>query len=217
MGKKAAIAQRNIPTKIRQQKALELRQKGMTYGQIADELGYSAASAARAAVESALMHFGVSRENVKALIDLEVGRLDRMSQYWWDIALNDLRDFDERERATNTWIKLAEKRIRLLGLERVKVEIDETVTHQINLQVSHDISKLALVLAGRAIDSGDGQDGQNRHDSGDLHDENGGNAGGDNGGAGRSGYAAGAADGDPADGRSAVVHTLLPARSLEQS
>ena len=220
-----------------------MRHRGDGYEEIADALGYSSAGAARGAVERALSRMGIMRQDAAALLDIEVGRLEEVGKYWWDRALDDALDMQARELATRTWLGIAERRAKLLGLDKLRVEVTEEIRHEVDIKVSHDIRYLMEALAGRAkapvmIDAADVDGGMESGMDGDVIDgevisegEDSGNgfdgkrnesdqfAVAGSGGAipGRPGNAEGNESGGGADSGSAAVYPLLPARSVEQS
>ena len=106
---------RRIQAHERQLKALELRLAGVTYQQIADELGYSGRQGAFKAVESALKL--TLREPAEALRKIPAERLDRANlAIWRAVSAGDTHAID-------TMLRIEARRARLLGLDApAKVE-----------------------------------------------------------------------------------------------
>ncbi len=100
---------RQVRAHERHLQALELRKAGVTYEQIAGQLGYSNASGARKAVASALK--ATLREPAEELRELEVVRLDAMLlPLWRRVQAGD-------EKAVDRVLRIMERRARLLGLD----------------------------------------------------------------------------------------------------
>lgn len=108
--RKGARTDQTVQAIDRQLKALELRKAGASYQAIADTLGYAHPSGAAEAVKAALK--AVIREPAEEVRTLELERLDMA-----------LLSIAQSVRAGNfgaidRWVKLAERRARLLGLDR---------------------------------------------------------------------------------------------------
>lgn len=94
-------------------RALELRRAGVTYDVIATELGFANKGGAYKAVQRALKR--TLQEPADELIVLEVDRLDRLQRAVWQAAMRgDLG-------AVTKALQIAERRARLLGLDRPTV------------------------------------------------------------------------------------------------
>ena len=103
-----ANRQQQIDALQRHRQALELRQAGLQYQDIADRLGYSSKSSAYKAVQSALRR--TLQEPADAVRQLELARLDRMELALWPRALKgDVQAIDRI-------LRICELRARLLGL-----------------------------------------------------------------------------------------------------
>ena len=97
--------------KFRQARAIELALAGKDYSSIAREIGYANRSGAWKLVQKALRERVV--EDVDALREREVNRLDRVHRAFWPAAIaGDLA-------AANVILRTMEQRARLLGLEYV--------------------------------------------------------------------------------------------------
>lgn len=93
----------------RQSQAVIYRLSGLTYDQIAERVGYSDRSGARQAVLRALA--AVRDDSVSELRDLENARLERANQAIWPAVISgDVA-------ALRAWLRLAERRARLNGLD----------------------------------------------------------------------------------------------------
>lgn len=73
-----------VAIRTRQAKAVELRREGNTYADIAAQLGYSDASAARKAVHRAIQEIG--QDEARALVALQYERLNEMLAQTWPMA-----------------------------------------------------------------------------------------------------------------------------------
>jgi transposase-like protein len=99
-----------IASHERKLQALELRKAGASYQAIAEQLGYSGASGAFAAVKAALRD--TLREPAQELRDLELTRLDAALLALWR------RVQDGDEKAIDRMLAIMKRRSELLGLDR---------------------------------------------------------------------------------------------------
>jgi len=104
-----ANQQRELDALDRQMQALELRKAGVSYSDIAKNLGYKSASGAFAAVRSALKK--TLREPADELRTLELERLDALWFTYYPMAKRGDRQ------AMDRCIRIMERRARLLGLD----------------------------------------------------------------------------------------------------
>lgn len=94
--------------RARKTRAVELRMKGLTYQQIADEMGYKNAGSVYAIIKAAQeQHLGTAVEEYR---QTELARLDTLQEALWPAALNG--DVTAVEGAR----RIIESRCRLLGL-----------------------------------------------------------------------------------------------------
>jgi transposase-like protein len=100
----------------RKARAVELALRGLSYDRIAEELGYTNRGTAHRTVARALQERIV--QGVEALRDAEIARLDHLQDSIWEQAM--LGDIS----AVNTAIRIIDKRIRLLGLDRLDTSPD---------------------------------------------------------------------------------------------
>lgn len=128
---------RRIAAKERAKRALELRQAGATYEEIAEALGYEDRSGPYRAVKKALDE--LPREAAVELRRLEAMRLDRLQRAIWVRALGtaggdnpsppDLRAVDRvleiQKRRANLFGLDAPKRTEVTGAEGGPIEIEE--------------------------------------------------------------------------------------------
>jgi len=106
---KGRAQRRQFAAMERRKKALEMRMAGLTYQQIADNLGYGNRNSAYDAVDSALRD--IPRENAVKLRTLELERLDfAASRIAKRVSQGDLPAIDR-------WLKIQERRARLQGLD----------------------------------------------------------------------------------------------------
>lgn len=127
---------RRIAAKERAKRALELRQAGATYEEIAEALGYEDRSGPYRAVKNALEE--LPREAAVELRRLEAMRLDRLQRAIWVRALGsggdvpvppDLRAVDRvleiQKRRANLFGLDAPKRTEVTGAEGGPIEIED--------------------------------------------------------------------------------------------
>ncbi|PZC45034.1 MAG: hypothetical protein C1O27_002544 [Chloroflexi bacterium] len=100
---------KTIESYEKDQRALELRKRGLTYDKISRQLGYATPSASYKAVTRRLRD--MDKPAVAMLRELEVQRLDEMlSAVWVNVLQGDAG-------AVSTALKISERRSRLLGLD----------------------------------------------------------------------------------------------------
>ena len=114
----AATAPARLVAHEKQRKAVALRQAGLTYAQIAKEVGYSHASAAHKAVTSMLRQNMLDSTN--EFRQVQFGRLDYMIQKLW------ARVADGDERAIMSVAQLMAQQDKLMGTE---APTEHKVTH----------------------------------------------------------------------------------------
>lgn len=100
--------------------ALRLRKRGLTYEQIADQLGYAGPSGAYRAIHQALHK--TLQEPADDVRALEVTRLDALLDALWDAALSG------KWLAVDRVLKIMERRAALLGLDAPQ-KVD--ITHRV--------------------------------------------------------------------------------------
>lgn len=93
----------------KQRQALELRKRGMSYADIAGQVGYRSASGAHQAVQRALQK--TIHEAAADLREIEVERLDALQDAVWDRAMEGDKD------AVDRVLRVMERRAKLLGLD----------------------------------------------------------------------------------------------------
>lgn len=94
-----------------QVQALQMRRSGWTFQRIAEKLGYASPSGAHNAVKRALDR--TIREPADELRQHELGRLESLHEALWDKAVGgDLR-------TTDRILKIAERRAKLVGLDKL--------------------------------------------------------------------------------------------------
>ncbi len=149
---------RRIAAHARQLQALELRLAGVTYEQIATQLGYAGRSGAHKAVASALAQ--TLREPADELRMISAERLDRATlAIWRGVSGGDTRAID-------TLLRIEARRAKLLGLDApTKVEQSEP---EGEVRIIHIVPRLIPAENGDATDeepSGDQADQQGRTDA----------------------------------------------------
>lgn len=115
-----------LQLKMRQIKALELRQAGLTWTAIAAELGYAGESSARKAVYAALRD--AAGEPTEHVIMLEDMRLDRLFLANWPDAINPNANPEIRRKAAEVCLKIMDRRSKLHGLDRPTAQTTEEQT-----------------------------------------------------------------------------------------
>lgn len=124
---------RTVDTAARDAEACRLRTLGLTYEQIASQLGFSDRSNARSAVERGLV--AIVAEPAEELRTLELARLDELTQRAWGIL--DDEPPGVALQAIDRILKIQERRAKLLGLDaptRVEAQVQETTQQDIELQ-----------------------------------------------------------------------------------
>lgn len=107
--------ERRLSATVRQAKALELRGRGLSYYDIARQLGYRGPSGAWKAVTSALDK--MLREPSEQVRQIELARLDALLSGVWDKATHgDVK-------AIHAAIEIMGRRARLLGLDAAEKQI----------------------------------------------------------------------------------------------
>jgi hypothetical protein len=99
-----------IETWEKARQALQLRRTGMLWDDIAEAVGYKSRSGAYQAVRRFMKEY--PREDAESLRDMEADRLDEAQQALWPAVLRG------EIRATEVWVKLSERRSRLLGTDK---------------------------------------------------------------------------------------------------
>lgn len=134
----------------RERKALGLRQAGVTYPVIAEQLGYANKGGAYKAVRRAIRR--THQEGATELIALETSRLERLQRAVWAAAMKgDLF-------AVDRVLRIMERRAKLLGLDQTADVEDRMLAMQVLLQ-SRQLevfeSALLAMLADLRIDAAD--------------------------------------------------------------
>lgn len=119
----------NIAITQKHLKAMELRKAGLSFDQIAKQLGYKNSSCAHYAVRACLKK--IIQEPAKEIRDMEVARLDDMLlSIWGEVRKGHLGAHDRA-------LKIMERRAKLLGLDApTKIDFDDApMPVQINVNV----------------------------------------------------------------------------------
>lgn len=118
MPRESKTSERMLAAIERSRQALELRKAGVTYPEIAHQLGYSRASGALAAVDSAIRR--MLEEPAAAVLKLELARLDKMLFALWPEVL---RGSPQHVAAA---LRVMDRRAKYLGLDApTKIDIVE--------------------------------------------------------------------------------------------
>jgi hypothetical protein len=119
-----------IETWERAHEAVRLRRTGMLWDEIATALGYKSRSGAYQAARRFMLEY--PREDAEALRDMEADRLDQAQQALWEAVQRG------EVRPTEVWIKLSERRSKLLGMDKpdkreLTVLSEDAVDHSIRM------------------------------------------------------------------------------------
>lgn len=140
----------------RERKVLEMRRGGLTFDLIAKRLGYSGASGAFNAYQTACKRILVPEVDNLRLIETE--RLDiAQSAIWSNVLRGDVQSII-------TLLKIMERRARLLGLDmptRAQIE----VTHYDSDTIDAEVIRLATLLDGGTPKALDARPSENRTDT----------------------------------------------------
>jgi hypothetical protein len=111
----------------KQAQALRLRLAGISYADIAQQVGYKSASGALQAVKSALKK--TLREPANELRTVELARLDEAQSAIWAKVLNG------NERAIETFLRISRRRSELLGLNApVDLKVSGSIEHNVTVE-----------------------------------------------------------------------------------
>lgn len=114
---------RRLDTALRRREALAMRQRGKSYQEIADALGYSSRSAASTDINKMIKE--LPQENAHHLRKIEVERMDQLLDAMWDKAMKG------DGWAVDRCLKIMERRAKLLGLDAPIVTKVEMVTEDV--------------------------------------------------------------------------------------
>lgn len=115
----------------RRAQAIELRKAGMTYRQIAEEIGYADASSAQKAVQEGLKEVLLDA-GAEDVINLELARLDEYTLQVFAILRDEDASYDQKLRALDRALMIAERRARYLGLdapEKIDMNVHGSAEH----------------------------------------------------------------------------------------
>ncbi|MGW5514634.1 hypothetical protein [Nocardia africana] len=124
MGKKGKAAGKVDPeTRARQQRCLDLKVRGLTYADIAEEEGYAGESGARAAVEAALSR--AASEAAEVVRPLMVARAEKLWEHGLGVMLEgrDQGDMERFAKGASVADKALARLMRLHGLDAPDVAV----------------------------------------------------------------------------------------------
>lgn len=114
---------KRVDTAFRRREALAMRQRGKSFQEIADELGYSSRGAASSDISKMIKE--LPQENAHNLRKIEVERMDQLLDAMWDKAMKG------DGWAVDRCLKIMERRAKLLGLDAPIVTKVEMVTEDV--------------------------------------------------------------------------------------
>jgi predicted transcriptional regulator len=119
---------RRITAAERRTEAIEMRKRGMSYKRIAEELGYSSATAVSSTINKALRE--LPQEGASNLRKIELERLDQLLDAMWDKAMKG------DGWAVDRCLKIMERRAKLMGIDapivtKVEVVSEDVIDKQI--------------------------------------------------------------------------------------
>lgn len=126
--------------------AVRLRTEGLTYRQIANQLGFAAPSGAHRAVERGLD--AIRAEEAETLRQLELHRLDLLHQRAWSELTRDDED-SQPLAAIDRLLRVQERRAKLLGLDARPDTAQPAVTVTLHQGVPVDTVLARVVAAVR--------------------------------------------------------------------
>lgn len=141
----------------REVRVLELRRAGLTWANIADQVGYADPTGAYAAYKRAVKR--VLKEPVQEVLDQELDRLDRLQVAVWPRAMKG------DDRAINTILRLMERRAKLLGLDAAQKVQAEVTTYDGHRDIDGEIERILQIIASvdhgepLALEGGTGESG----------------------------------------------------------
>lgn len=125
---------------VREERSLELRIKGKTYQEIADELGITKQGVGKALHRSIEKHRESCIENVEHHRIIELERLEIMLREWMPKALDvDEKPSRSNDRAANVVLKIMKRKAELLGLDAPKTE-------SLNVNAEGNIDQINIVF-----------------------------------------------------------------------
>lgn len=126
-------------------RVLELRRAGLTWANIADQVGYADPTGAYAAYKRAVKR--VLKEPVQEVLDQELDRLDRLQVAVWGRAMKG------DDRAINTILRLMERRAKLLGLDAAQKVQAEVTTYDGHRDIDGEIERILQIIS--SVDHGE--------------------------------------------------------------
>ncbi len=120
-------------------KALELRRAGVTYDVIAAQVGWADAATANKAVRRAIARS--MQDDVEAVREIELDRLDRLERAVWTNALQgDLG-------SVRAVLNIMERRSKMLGIDAPARVQAEVTAYQGGTDIDREVERLAETLA----------------------------------------------------------------------
>ncbi len=125
----------------RRVESLRLRQRGLTYSQIANELGVSRKTAYRDVKKELEKIQKTCSEEAELVREIELRRLDEL----WSVANTAALNGDLK--AIDRCLRIQERRAKLLGLDAAEpVTIEHSGTMSVQIDIEKEVKKLAHLL-----------------------------------------------------------------------
>lgn len=149
----------NPETIEKEAKVIELRRGGLPFDLIATRVGYASASGAYNAWKRGLER--IVYEDVAETRKVEIDRLDIAQAAIWGDVVNVSATPEQRARAILTYIKIAERRAKLLGLDMpVKAELEVNIYERDTIDA--EVKRLVALLDSEQTSSMDSATGAQR-------------------------------------------------------
>lgn len=149
----------NPETLEKEAKVLELRRGGLPFDLIATRVGYASASGAYNAWKRGLER--IVYEDVTETRKMEIDRLDIAQAAIWGDIINAGATPEQRARAILAYIKIAERRAKLLGLDMpTKAEIEVSIYERDTIDA--EVKRLVALLDSEQTSALDAPTGAQR-------------------------------------------------------
>lgn len=113
----------------KQEEALDWRLKGYSFAEIGQEMGIHSTRAFDLVHRALSKRREVEIEKVEHLRELELARLDKL------LKVAESRAAQGDEKWANVYLRISERRSKLLGLEEIKLSVDQRYTEILQIQL----------------------------------------------------------------------------------